>query len=121
MPNTITTITHNDSLPSALSIRQPPTRCQQLKHMIGNTPLLAIRFSFRGTERVIYAKAEQLNMTGSIKDRMAFHILKKAYQEGRIQPGRHNCRSDQRQYGHFIRRHWPGVGPSGASSSCLIG
>src|SRR6266542_6736056 len=26
-------------------------------------------------------------MTSSIKDRMAFHILKKAYQEGRIQPG----------------------------------
>jgi len=55
--------------------------------MIGNTPLLAIRFSFRGRERVIYAKAEHLNMTGSIKDRMAFHILKKAYEEGRIHPG----------------------------------
>ena len=55
--------------------------------MIGNTPLLAIRFSFKGKERVIYAKAEQLNMTGSIKDRMAFHILKKAYGEERIQPG----------------------------------
>ena len=55
--------------------------------MIGNTPLLAIHFTFRGTERVIYAKAEHLNMTGSIKDRMAFHILKKAYEEGRIRPG----------------------------------
>ncbi len=68
-------------------IRKTPARFKQLKHMIGNTPLLAIRFSFRGIERVIYAKAEQLNMTGSIKDRMAFHILKKAYGEGRIQPG----------------------------------
>jgi cysteine synthase A len=28
-----------------------------------------------------------MNLTGSIKDRMAFHILKKAYQEERIQPG----------------------------------
>jgi len=55
--------------------------------MIGNTPLLAIRFAFRGKERVIYAKAEHLNLTGSIKDRMAFHILKKAYQEERLQPG----------------------------------
>lgn len=64
-----------------------PNRCKQLKHMIGNTPLLAIRFLYRGKERVIYAKAEHLNLTGSIKDRMAFHILKKAYQEGRIQPG----------------------------------
>ena len=64
-----------------------PARFKQLKHMIGNTPLLAIRFAFAGEERVIYAKAEYLNMTGSIKDRMAFHILKKAYQENRIQPG----------------------------------
>ena len=55
--------------------------------MIGNTPMLAIRFALRGQERVIYAKAEHLNMTGSIKDRMAFHILKRAYQEGHIQQG----------------------------------
>jgi cysteine synthase A len=68
-------------------IKKTPARFKQLKHMIGNTPLLAIRFAFRGTERVIYAKAEHLNMTGSIKDRMAFHILKRAYQDGRIQPG----------------------------------
>jgi cysteine synthase len=68
-------------------IRKTPARFKGLKHMIGNTPLLAIRFSFRGKERVIYAKAEHLNMTGSIKDRMAFHILKKAYGDGRIQPG----------------------------------
>src|SRR5678815_183088 len=64
-----------------------PLRFRHLKHMIGNTPLLAIRFAYRGKERVIYAKAEHLNMTGSIKDRMAFHILKRAYQEGHIKPG----------------------------------
>jgi cysteine synthase A len=87
MTNSINTITRVDSIPDALSIRNPPTRCQQLKHMIGNTPLLAVHFAFRGKERVIYAKAEHMNMTGSIKDRMAFHILKKAYQEERIQPG----------------------------------
>ena len=55
--------------------------------MIGNTPLLAIRVLYRGKERVVYAKAEHMNLTGSIKDRMAFHILKKAYQEERIRPG----------------------------------
>src|SRR6266487_2582362 len=81
-------ITQIDPLPGeTTSIRNTPTRFKQLKHMIGNTPMLAIRFAFRGKERVIYAKAEHINMTGSIKDRMAFHILKKAYQEGRIQPG----------------------------------
>lgn len=71
------------SVPTTLT----PAPFKKLKHMIGNTPLLAIRFAFRGIERVIYAKAEHLNMTGSIKDRMAFHILKRAYQEGHIQPG----------------------------------
>lgn len=75
------------SAPLRITARPTSSRIRQLKHLIGNTPLLAIRFSFRGRERVIYAKAEHLNMTGSIKDRMAFHILKNAYEEGRIQPG----------------------------------
>ena len=59
----------------------------ELKHMIGNTPLLEIEFKFRGRRRVVYAKAEHLNMTGSIKDRMAFHILWRAYREGRVRAG----------------------------------
>ena len=62
-------------------------RLKQLSRMIGNTPLLGIEYSFRGKRRVIYAKSEQLNLTGSIKDRMALHILKMAYADGRIQPG----------------------------------
>ena len=55
--------------------------------MIGNTPLLAVHYRYRGRARVIYAKAEYLNLTGSIKDRMALHILRKAYDEGRITQG----------------------------------
>lgn len=55
--------------------------------MIGNTPLLAIDFKFRGEDRTIYAKAENLNMTGSIKDRMAFHIISTAYLNGKLKPG----------------------------------
>ncbi len=55
--------------------------------MVGNTPLLAIEFTYRGKPRVLYAKSEQLNMTGSIKDRMALHILERAYAEGKIRPG----------------------------------
>ncbi len=59
----------------------------QLSSLIGNTPLLEIEFTFRGERRVLYAKAENLNMTGSIKDRMAFHILRKAYERGTLAPG----------------------------------
>jgi cysteine synthase A len=47
-------------------------RIRCLASLIGNTPLLAIDFEFRGRHRRLYAKAEHLNMTGSIKDRMAF-------------------------------------------------
>ncbi|MEJ2594906.1 MAG: cysteine synthase family protein [bacterium] len=62
-------------------------RMQGLSSLIGNTPLLAINFLYQGQERTLYAKAENLNMTGSIKDRMAFHILFNAYKRGVLQPG----------------------------------
>lgn len=58
-----------------------------LKSLIGNTPLLEIHFRYKGEERVLYAKAENLNMTGSIKDRMAFHILSKAFENGNLKSG----------------------------------
>ena len=62
-------------------------RFQGISHLVGNTPLLEIHLLFRGERRRIYAKAENLNLTGSIKDRMALHILKRAYAEGRVGPG----------------------------------
>jgi cysteine synthase A len=72
-----------------MSAAAPPLldRFAAIRPMIGNTPLLAIDFEFRGKRRVLYAKAEHVNMTGSIKDRMAFRILYHAYQAGRIAPG----------------------------------
>ncbi len=62
-------------------------RFKGLERMIGNTPLLRIDFRYRGRPRRLFAKSEQINMTGSIKDRMALHILKQAYLGGQIQPG----------------------------------
>lgn len=64
-------------------------RIAGLSSMIGKTPLLAIDYRYKGAVRTIYAKAEYLNFTGSIKDRMAFYILKKAYVQGRLKPGDH--------------------------------
>lgn len=55
--------------------------------LIGNSPLLVINFKYKGRPRVMYAKAEHYNITGSIKDRMALYILEKAYAEGRIKHG----------------------------------
>ena len=62
-------------------------RFRGLKNMVGNTPLLAIHLLYRGEPRTIFAKAENLNLTGSIKDRMALHILKKAVHCGLLKPG----------------------------------
>lgn len=64
-----------------------PDRFKGIKHMVGNTPLLEIHFTFRGKKRVLYAKAEHMNLTGSIKDRMAFHIMQRGYREGTLLPG----------------------------------
>ncbi len=62
-------------------------RINGLSSLIGNTPLLAIELKFKGEKRILYAKAENLNMTGSIKDRMAFHILEQGYKRGILKPG----------------------------------
>ena len=58
-----------------------------LAHLVGNTPLFGIDLTYRGTQRRVYAKAEHLNFTGSIKDRMALHILRRGYETGGLEPG----------------------------------
>lgn len=55
---------------------------KSIDNLIGNTPLLEINFKYKGELRRIFAKAEQYNLTGSIKDRMAIHIIKEAYNSG---------------------------------------
>ena len=62
-------------------------RFQSLRKLVGNTPLLALHLKVAGEPRTIYAKYESLNLTGSIKDRMALHILQRAYETGQIAPG----------------------------------
>ncbi len=47
---------------------------------IGNTPLIQL-------EEGIYAKAEYLNPSGSIKDRIAKYIIERAEKEGLLKPG----------------------------------
>jgi cysteine synthase A len=62
-------------------------RLDGLSQVVGNTPLLEIRLRFRGEPRVVYAKFEAMNLTGSIKDRMALNIFRRAYESGALQPG----------------------------------
>lgn len=60
---------------------------EQIEALIGGTPLLEISYSYRGKPGKIYAKAESYNLTGSIKDRVALHIMRRAYEKGAIRPG----------------------------------
>lgn len=46
---------------------------------IGNTPLIRVG--------KIYAKIETTNPTGSIKDRLAWYLIKKAEEQGELKPG----------------------------------
>lgn len=62
-------------------------RIGNLKNLIGKTPLLEIDFKYKGQERRIFAKAENYNLTGSIKDRIALHILEKSYENDLLKEG----------------------------------
>lgn len=64
-----------------------PTSSSYVENLIGNTPLLAVHCHFKGERRTVFAKAEHLNLSGSIKDRMAFHILRSAYRDDMIRKG----------------------------------
>lgn len=66
-----------------------PKLDSKFKHLwclVGNTPMLALQYTYRGKRGEIYVKCENYNLTGSIKDRMALYILYKAYMDCAIRP-----------------------------------
>lgn len=70
------------------ALNEPLRRLDSIAPLVGDTPLVAIRYSrLGGAVRTVYVKAEHYNYTGSIKDRMAFHILREAYREGLLRGG----------------------------------
>jgi cysteine synthase len=62
-------------------------RVAALAAMVGRTPLIEIHYRSNGRRRRIFAKYEQKNMTGSIKDRLALWVLRGAYESGQLRPG----------------------------------
>lgn len=69
--------------------RQTPTCLvtSDVLDSIGNTPLIRLRQVSDETGCEIYAKAEFLNPGGSIKDRIACHIVREAERRGELKPG----------------------------------
>ncbi len=55
--------------------------------LIGNTPMVKLERVNQGIEANIFVKLEHLNPSGSIKDRIALHMIDKAEEEEIIKPG----------------------------------
>ena len=69
--------------------RQTPTCLvtSEVSDSIGHTPLIRLQAASRLTRCNIFAKAEFMNPGGSIKDRIARHILSEAEKRGELRPG----------------------------------
>jgi cysteine synthase A len=65
----------------------PQQRIDEIGKLVGKTPMTKITYAYKGKQRILFAKLEYFNFSGSIKDRMAYHILKKSYAEELIKPG----------------------------------
>ena len=54
---------------------------------IGNTPMIKINYEYKGKNSYIYTKLEYYNLSGSIKDRVAYYIIKNAKSRGQLKEG----------------------------------
>ena len=55
---------------------------KDIENTIGNTPMIKIEYENEGRKKAIYIKLEYYNLTGSIKDRVAYYIINKAKIDG---------------------------------------
>jgi cysteine synthase A len=62
-------------------------RFESLHALIGDTPLVELECVVDGVPVRVFAKHEVVNMTGSLKDRMALWILEQAWRSGVISEG----------------------------------
>jgi cysteine synthase A len=60
---------------------------ENLEKLFGHTPLIELSFRYKSQLKKIFAKYEAFNFSGSIKDRIALHILKKSYQLNLLKEG----------------------------------
>ncbi len=80
---------------SKLTTKAAPARqganfyCHDITEAVGGTPLIKLRrlTAERGIKATVLVKPEFLNPSGSVKDRMAVYILKKAIDRGELKPG----------------------------------
>lgn len=54
---------------------------------IGNTPMIKINYEYKGKKSYVYTKLEYYNLSGSIKDRVAYYIIQNAKKRGELKEG----------------------------------
>ena len=55
--------------------------------IIVKTPMIKINYEYNGMSKYVYTKLEYYNLTGSIKDRVAFYIINNAQKRGELKKG----------------------------------
>src|SRR5437016_7700977 len=65
-----------------------PVLAEDVLELVGDTPLVAIRAPGRvGPRAAVWAKMEQANPGGSVKDRIAYAMIREAERVGQLRPG----------------------------------
>lgn len=62
-------------------------RSTALTEMVGHTPLMRLNKVAKGRDLELFGKAEFMNPSGSLKDRILLRILKDATETGKLRPG----------------------------------
>jgi cysteine synthase A len=67
--------------------RTAPVLAESVLDLVGGTPLLAIRRLGDGPRAALWAKMEQANPGGSVKDRICLAMIEEAERSGQLKPG----------------------------------
>jgi cysteine synthase len=70
-----------------MQTRLPPLLAESVLDLIGGTPLVAIRVLGEGPRAAVWAKMEQSNPGGSVKDRICLAMVEEAERSGALRPG----------------------------------
>jgi len=60
---------------------------EDITQLIGNTPMIRLNKVVPENSAEVIVKLESFNPSGSVKDRIALNMIKKAEEEGRLKPG----------------------------------
>jgi len=58
-----------------------------MEKLIGHTPMIKIYYKYQDKVKFVYSKLEYFNLTGSIKDRMAYYIIQRSKEDGTLLDG----------------------------------